>query len=72
MNTRLTVDLHNEQLIKLLRLEAAHGGRGLGEIIAEALQGYFSSKKENRAVMKLAEKAFAEWDNPKDAVYDRL
>jgi hypothetical protein len=72
MNTRLTIDLQDESLLKLLRLEAAQEGKALREVIVEALRGYFSSKRENQAVMKLAEKAFAEWDNPKDSAYDRL
>jgi len=72
MNARLIIDLQDEQLLRLLRLEAAHEGKALREVIVEALKGYFSSKRENQAIMKLAEKAFAEWDNPKDSEYDRL
>lgn len=72
MNTRITIDLHDPQLLKLLRLEAAQEGKALREVIVKALESYFSSKRENRAVMKLAEKVFSEWDNPKDSEYDRL
>ena len=72
MNTRLTIDLHDEQLLRLLRLQAAHEGKALREIIVEALRNYFAEQWENRAVMKLAEKSFQEWDNPQDAEYDKL
>ena len=72
MHTRITLDLRDPQLVKLLRLEAAHGGKTIRDIVATALEGYFSARRENRAVMKLAERVFSEWDNPKDSDYDRL
>lgn len=72
MSTRLTIDLQNPALITLLKLEAAHTQKLIREIIVEALEGYFSSKREDQAVLKLAEKTFAEWDNPKDSEYDTL
>ncbi len=72
MNTRITVDLQDPQLLKLLKFEAAAERKSIREIIVKALQGFFSSKKENQTLMKLAEKAFEEWDNPQDSEYDRL
>lgn len=72
MNTRFTIDLQDEELTKLLRLEAAHSGKAIREVVVDALESYFSAKRENKAVAKLAEKAFAEWDNPKDAEYDKI
>lgn len=72
VNTRITIDLHDPQLLKLLRLEAAQEGMAIREVIVKALEGYFSSRRENRAVMMLAEQIFSEWDNPKDSEYDRL
>ena len=72
MNTRITIDLHDPDLLKLLKLEAAQEGRPVREVIVRALEGYFSARRENQSVMKLAEKVFAEWDNPKDSEYDRL
>lgn len=72
MNTRITVDLQDPQLIKLLKFEAAAERKPIREIIVEALHGFFSSKKENQVILKLAEKAFEEWDNPKDSDYDRI
>lgn len=72
MNTRLTIDLKNEHILRLLRHEAADRGRSLRDIIVEALTSYFSHKRENKALLKLAEKSFTEWDNPKDSDYDHL
>ena len=72
MNTRITIDLQDQRLLKLIRYVAAEEDKSLRDVILEALRGYFSGRKESRAVMKLAEKTFEEWDNPKDADYDRL
>lgn len=72
MGTRLTIDLGDPQLLRLLRHEAADTGQSLRDIVIEALTGYFSGKRENIAIAKLAESAFAEWDNPKDAEYDSI
>lgn len=72
MNTRLTIDLGDPRLLTLLRLESAHAGKALREIVIEALKNYFSNKNENRILLKMAEKTFAEWDNPQDSEYDKL
>jgi hypothetical protein len=72
MNTRITVDLQDPQMAKMLRLKAAQEGKAIREVIVDALQSYFSHTKENQAVLKLAEKTFEEWNSPEDAVYDRL
>lgn len=72
MNTRLTIDLQDEGLTQLLRLEAAQKGLAIREVVVAALESYFSARRENGAVARLAERAFAEWDNPKDAEYDTL
>ena len=72
MQTRITVDLGNSGLAKLLRLEAAQEGTAVREVVIHALESYFSAKRENWATMKLAERAFSEWDNAKDSQYDRF
>ncbi len=72
VDTRITVDLRSPQLVKLLRLEAAHEGKTIREIITTALEAYFSARREDQALMKLAEQVFSEWDNPKDSAYDKL
>ena len=70
--TRITVDLQDPELLKMLKLEAAVERRPMREIVRKAIQGFFSNKKEHLALMKAAESAFQEWDNPRDADYDRF
>ncbi len=72
MNTRLTIDLQNPQLLMMLKLQGAQENKALREVVVEALEHYFSYKRENQAMLKLAEPTFEEWDNPKDSEYDRL
>ncbi len=38
----------------------------------DALTAYFSQKQENLALLMAADKAFAEWDNEDDRVYDSV
>jgi hypothetical protein len=72
MDTRITVDLRDPRLVKLLRLEAAHEGKTIREVITNALEAYFSARREDQALMKLAERVFSEWDNPKDSAWNEL
>lgn len=72
MPTRLTVDLENPQLLKLLNLEAQTKGIPKKKIVISALETYFSEKSENIALLKLADRSFTEWNNPKDDAYDNL
>lgn len=72
MTTRLTVDLENPKLLKLLNLEAQAKGVPKKKIVISALETYFSEKSENLALLKLAEKSFSEWSNPRDDAYDKL
>ena len=41
-------------------------------IVIDALTAYFSQKQENLALLIAADKAFVEWDNEDDRVYDAL
>ena len=72
MNTRLTLDLGNPVLIRQLRLAAAHRGVSLKEVVVEALTSYFDEQAEEKSLLNMANLSFAEWNNPKDAEYDRL
>lgn len=72
MNTRITIDLKDEKLFSLIRLEAARQMTSIREIVVEALTHYFADRVETATLAKLAENAFAEWDNPEDAAYDHL
>lgn len=72
MNTRLTIDFKDPQYLKQLKHIAAEEQKTIREIMIAALDSYFSDYLENRAIEKLAEKSFEEWDNPLDADYDQI
>lgn len=67
---------------RLLKALASLEGRTMTEIMSELLDGYFRKRREQlarssksaelRALMKLSESSFAEWDNKEDDIYDRL
>ena len=60
------------QIVELLRITAAKKGKSLKAIVSEALERYFDNEQENVFLMSAADKAFAEWDNSDDDVYDTL
>lgn len=72
MVNRITIDFKDPRYLKQLKFCAAEEGKPVREIVITALEAYFSSRLENRALAKLGEEAFAEWDNSKDAEYDDL
>lgn len=67
---------------KLLKALASLEGRTMTEVVSEMLGEYIRRRKaqlirsgrsaEVRAMMKLSESSFAEWDNQEDDIYDRL
>ncbi len=67
---------------KLLKALASLEGRTMTEVVSEMLGEYVRRRKaqltrsgesaEIRAMMKLSEPAFDEWDNEEDAIYDDL
>ena len=70
---KLSIDLSDRpQLAELLRTYAAQTGRTQKAVLVEALTGYFADRQETRLLLAAADRAFAEWDNPDDAVYDTL
>lgn len=72
MNTRLTIDFKDPGYLKRLKHVAAEENKTVREIVVTALDSYFLHYLENRAISKLAEEAFAEWDNSLDAQYDKI
>lgn len=72
MNTRLTIDFKDESYLTRLKFLAAQEHLSLRELIIKAVDACFADYLENKALAKLAEKAFADWENPKDAEYDSL
>ena len=72
MKARITADLGDIRLIKLLKAEANENSTSIREVLITALETYFAHKLENKGLSKLAESAFDEWDDPKESEYDHL
>jgi hypothetical protein len=72
MGTRISTDLGDPRLLKLLKAEANERDTTVKEVLTRALEAYFADRLENKALAKLAESSFSEWDDPRDADYDRL
>jgi hypothetical protein len=72
VGTRLSVDLADSRLSKLLKAEANERDTTVKEVLTRALEAYFAERLETKALAKLAESSFSEWDDPRDADYDRL
>ena len=72
-SSKLSFDLSEApELVRLLRLEAAQTGRSQKEILVQLLESHFAHRLENRLIEDAAAKAFAEWDNDDDRVYETL
>lgn len=71
-----------DQERKLLKALASLEGRTMTEVVSELLGEYLRKRQtqlnrsgqsaEVRAMMRLSESSFAEWDNKEDDVYDSL
>jgi hypothetical protein len=72
VTTRISTDLADPRLVKLLKAEANERDTTVKEVLTCALEAYFAERLETKALAKLAESAFSEWDDPRDADYDRL
>jgi hypothetical protein len=72
MGTRISTDLGDPRLVRLLKAEANEHDTTVKDVLTRALEAYFADRLETRALAKLAESTFAEWDDPRDADYDRL
>lgn len=72
MSTRISTDLSDPRLMRLLRAEAMERNTTIKDVLTRALEAYFADRLETRALAKLAESSFGEWDDPRDADYDRL
>lgn len=69
---RISTDLSDPRLVKLLKLEAHETDTTIKEVLTRALEAWFAERLENKALARLAESSFSEWDDPRDADYDRL
>ena len=72
MGTRISTDLSDPRLVRLLKAEAIERDTTIKEVLTRALEAYFADRLETKAFAKLAEPAFGEWDDPRDAEYDKL
>lgn len=72
MKTRISTDLGDPRLIKLLKLQAQESSTSIKEVLVQALESYFYHRLETKALVKASESIFEEWDNPLDADYDKL
>ncbi len=71
-SARISTDLRDPRLIKLLKHEAQETHQTVREVLIHALESYFAHRLESRALMRISEEVFAEWENPLDAEYDKL
>jgi len=72
MSARLSADLGDPRLLRLLKAEANERDTTVKDVLIRALEAYFGDRLETKALAKLAEASFTEWDDPRDAEYDRL
>lgn len=72
MKTRISTDLGDPRLIKLLKMQAQESSISVKEVLVQALESYFSHRLETKALIKASESIFEDWDNPLDADYDKL
>ncbi|MFN2378045.1 MAG: hypothetical protein ABR538_16055 [Candidatus Binatia bacterium] len=72
MAMRLSTELSDPRLVRLLKLEAHESDTTIKDVLSRALEAWFADRLETKALARLAESSFAEWDDPRDADYDRL
>lgn len=72
MKARLSTDLGNPHLLKLLKSEANEKNTSIKDVLITALESYFSHRIENKSLQRLAERTFDEWNDPKESDYDQL
>ena len=72
MQTRLSIDLRDPGLARLVRMEAHDTDSTVREVCVRALECYLAHKLETRALLKASESSFEEWNDPRDAEYDAL
>lgn len=71
-SSRITVDLGNPALIRLLKNEGQETQQAVKDVVVHALEAYFFHRLETRALMRASESVFEEWNNPLDSEYDDL
>lgn len=71
-NSRITADLGDPQLLKLLKAEANINDTSIKDVLVTALEGYFAHRMESRDLSYASEEIFDEWNDKRDSDYDAL
>lgn len=72
MKARLSADLGDPKLMKLLKAEANEKSSSIKEVLITALEGYFANRIETKEIQRASEMIFDEWEDPRDQEYDKL
>lgn len=72
MKSRISTDLGNPRLIRLLKVEAQETGTSVKETLIRVLEAYFAPRLETKALERASEEIFSEWNDPRDSDYDKL
>ena len=72
MAARISTTLEDPRLLKLLEAEANGRDTTVKDVLTRALEAWFADRLETKALAKLAESSFREWNDPRDADYDRM
>jgi hypothetical protein len=72
MKARISADLGDPQLLKLLKAEATEKDLSIREVLITALESYFSHRIENKDLQRATEAVFNEWQDARDSEYDNL
>jgi len=71
-NSRITTDLGDPILLKLLKSEANEQNTSVREVVISALESYFAHRLESKAMNSASDNIFDEWNDEKDSQYDNL
>lgn len=72
MKARLSADLGDPKLMRLLQAEAIEKGTSVKEVLITALESYFAHRIENKDLLRTSEKVFTEWQDDRDSEYDKI
>jgi hypothetical protein len=66
------MDLGDPRLVRLLKREANETDSSMKDVVVRALEAYLAHRLETKALVKATESIFEDWNDPRDADYDRL
>ncbi len=72
MKARLSADLGDPRLLKLLKAEASEKETSMKDVLVTALESYFAHRLESKEMQRATEAVFDEWVDPRDSEYDKL